>query len=232
MNDLLMLYRLQEIDLDIARRKSKLQELEGKIGETEEMISARSEVEEAEQILGDARKRSKEIEDKIASIRAKAKTTEEKLYSGKVKNPREVESLQELLSSLKKHRSELEDSLLELMMSMEEWEARLKERKERWDVLRSAWEESQGSLNEAIEEAKTELSDLEQRRIRLRSSISASLLEEYDYLARRKGGMAIAKVVNGTCGVCGTVLPPALLSRLRRGELVHCGGCGRLLILP
>ncbi len=231
MNDLLRLYRLQEIDLEIFKKRTKIRDLEGRLGETEEIHKARTEAKETELRLAELRRRSKEMEDKLASVRDKAKATEDKLYSGKVRNPREIESMQELLTSLKKRRSELEDSLLELMMEIEELDAIAKERNARLEDLRSAWEVSQSQIKAMLEEEKADLADLEDRQSRLRSSIPQALLEEYDYLVPRKGGMAIAKVVNGTCGVCGTILPPAVVSKLRAGEIVHCGGCGRLLLL-
>ena len=230
MEDLERLYHLQEVELSIRQLGDELAGLKKALGETDELLNARSAVHEAEETLEKARKEASVVREKISSVDAQAKSVNQKLFSGRVRNPREVEALREKSESLKRRRASLEDSLLEFMIQIEEWEETLSERRARLTGVEAAWEADQASKRSRIAEIEAELRRLGEERSGLRSSIPAELLSDYDYLAPRKGGMAVARVVEGTCGVCGSVVPRAFLARMRAGQVVHCGECGRILV--
>ncbi len=230
MKDLERLYHLQEIELSIGRLTREQGELEEALGETRELLDARDAVREAEETLEKARKEADRLRDKISSVEAQAKSVNQKLFGGRIRNPREVEALREKSESLKRRRASLEDSLLEFMIQIEEWEETLSERRARLAEIEAAWEADQAAKRSRMAEIRGELERLERERSGLRSAIPAELLSDYDYLVPRKGGMAVARVVDGTCGVCGSVVPRAFLAKMRSGEVVHCGECGRILV--
>ena len=50
-------------------------------------------------------------------------------------------------------------------------------------------------------------------------------------MRRRRGGIAVARVVNGDCEACHVQMPTGVISALQsnRDELVVCTSCGRYL---
>ncbi len=230
MEDLERLYRLQEVELSIKRLGDELAGLKAALRETKELLDARNAVRGTEETLEKVRKEATELREKISSVETQAKSVNQKLFSGRVRNPREVEALREKSESLKRRRASLEDSLLDLMIQIEELEGILSGQKARLSEVESAWEADQRTKRTRIAEIETELERLNEERSGLRASIPAELLSDYDYLVPRKGGMALARVTEGTCGVCGAVVPRAFLARMRSGEVVHCGECGRILV--
>jgi len=103
------LYRLQDIDLKIKSCRTRLQEIESIANKSEET-------------LGNTRRNLRSVEHDVTMMRQKIAASEHKLYSGTVKNPKELEDIQNEASALKRHLSTLEDSQLEAMIEMEEAE--------------------------------------------------------------------------------------------------------------
>ena len=59
------------------------------------------------------------------------------------------------------------------------------------------------------------------------------LWPEYDRLRAALGGVAVARLVNGTCQGCHLRLSAVEVDRIRKlspDEPVHCEECGRLLV--
>ncbi len=230
MESLERLYHLQEVELSIRQLRKELNDLEKSLGETEELRQARNAVLKARETLEKAHKEAENLQEGISRADAKAKPVNQKLFGGRIRNPREVEALREQAESIKKHRSGLEDSLLDVMIQIEEWEETLSEREKQLAEVEASWKTDQSEKRTRIKGIEEKLERLGEERSALRSAMPADLLADYDYLATRKGGRAVARVINGACEVCGAVVPRAFLAKMRSGEIVHCGECGRILL--
>jgi predicted nucleic acid-binding Zn-ribbon protein len=91
----------------------------------------------------------------------------------------------------------------------------------------------QASLAAAETEVDDELATVSAARAALVDAVSPSLLEEYERLRPQYGGVAVARLVNGTCHGCYLTLAPAEVDAIRRAPadaLQHCPDCGRLLV--
>ena len=65
-----------------------------------------------------------------------------------------------------------------------------------------------------------------------RDTVDPELLAEYDELRKRSGGIAIARLVGGSCGGCHLRLPAVDVDRIKKlspDAPAHCEECGRLL---
>ena len=66
----------------------------------------------------------------------------------------------------------------------------------------------------------------------LAKDLPNTLLSKYQRIFSRRGGLAVARVVEGACLGCNMQLPPQQYNRLHRGnELQSCPHCNRLLYM-
>lgn len=175
----------------------------------------------------------KRLEDDIASTEERITAADRALYSGTVAAPRELQALQDEISSLKRRVTKLEDDELEVMEQLEPVEAdyaRLSAAVFEADAdaerLRAAV-----TANEA--EIDVELDRAAAARAEAAAGVADDLLAEYERLRGRAQGVAVARLVAGVCGGCHIRLPAVELDRIKKqpvDDLVRCEECGRLLV--
>ena len=226
------LYLLQEIDVEIQTTQAALDDVEARLGESEELEETRREAGEQRQSLQDSQKKLREAEWKVEEVREKIKPLAEKLYGGTVKNIKELMGFEQDVESLRARQRELEDRTLEAMSAVEEAEQALKESEQRLSEMETQWRADQDSLGQQRDALQRELEALEGRRSRQEATIDAELIRQYDALRAAHQGRAVAKVERGICQGCRITLPMHVLQQARRGNhLVHCTSCERILYL-
>ena len=224
------LYQLQLLDSEWDAKRQRLTEVEGRLGETRELIQAREAVAETEQVLAGMRAQLRALELDIAGVNDKLRKNQDRLYSGKIRNPKELTGLQDEAAALRRRRSELEDEQLELMIGIEDSEAELAEREARLRQIQASWEQEQASLRAEKEQLESELAALDEERETVRARISASRLAMYDDLRERQGGTAVARLKRGICQACGVDAPTSMARAIERGEGTNfCPICNRIL---
>jgi predicted nucleic acid-binding Zn-ribbon protein len=96
---------------------------------------------------------------------------------------------------------------------------------ERGAALRAQIAEEEVAIDGELERARAERSSLV-------GAVDADLLAEYDDLRKRLGGIAIARLVGGSCGGCHLALSAVDVDRIKKlppDAPAHCEECGRLL---
>ncbi len=230
MPDLFPLYKLHLVDAtiaDIKKRAAALdpgKEIMGKIKTLEEEHRlAHEQAHEMSSELTDLELQQKSMDEKIARF-------DKELYSGKIVNPREVESIQKEIQNLKKLRGNLDGRVLEL------WEL-LPPAKKRASETEAALKTEQSLLNEHQKQARIKKADLEaefkravDQRPALAAKVDPGLLRQYTALRDRAGGIGIAEVSpKGSCARCGMSLPEKTLQLVKEDKLVVCESCHRIL---
>jgi hypothetical protein len=204
-----------------------------------ELDAAMAELAGLEQRAGEVEAKRQELarnqqrlEDEIATVSDKAAQHDKTLYSGTISNPRELQAMQDEIASLKRRVSQLEDQELELMELIEPLDADLG----RMAGERSALDERATALRAQIAEEEVtideQLATTHAERDQLVGTVEPDLLAEYEQLRPHSGGIAIARLVNGSCGGCHLGLSAVEIDRIKKlppDELVHCEECGRLL---
>lgn len=158
-----------------------------------------------------------------------------KKYQGQlmqVKNQQQYAAAWKEIDATRKHVKELEDSVLKSMGDEQGVQSQLDERKggfddlqKRYDEAHAEWQSSLGDLRKEAEQLRKKAADIE-------ATIPERLRREFHKIIKQRGGVAVSEVYNETCTTCRTKTRPALAQQLRRGELVHCEGCHRILYLP
>jgi predicted nucleic acid-binding Zn-ribbon protein len=224
------LYQLQLVDSEWDEKRQQLELVEESLGESGDVLRAREAVAETEGRLGELRAQLRTLGLEVAGLNDKLKKNQERLYSGRVRNPKELTSLQEEAAYLRRRTSELEDEQLELMIAIEEDEAELAERQARLRQIEAMWRDDQAALRNKKEELDLRLVELEEEREDMRARLGASDLANYDDLRQQLGGIGVVRLKKGICQGCGVDVPTSMASAVARGEGVHyCTICGRLL---
>ncbi len=224
------IYRLQKIDTAVDQRLAQLADLEAKLAANPVVQQAQADLAAAQNELTAARRQAKALDDENRSLAARIKESEERLYSGKVKNPRELQDLQADIVSLKRQRDTLDERQFEALETVELAEKREAESRDALSAAESARAAEQRDLLQSKNEIETLLAKLEGEREAALISVNAEDRPTYDALRKQKRGTAVALLVDGTCSACGVAPSSSRIQAARQGgELVRCGNCGRIL---
>jgi len=224
------LYQLQEVDLELESNEQSLKQKTSQLGESPEVVKVRAELSSQHQYLEELKHQQLSAEWEIDDLTSKITVLEQKLYDGRIKNPKELTNLQHEVDGLKTRRNQSEDKVLEIMDQVELAEGYIATISNELKSLEVEWHRQQQHLTAGIEQLKATLSDLEQKRQLILVEIDSQMVNLYQELKGQKG-MAVAKVDRGMCRGCQISLSTSELQRARRGSLVRCSSCGRILFL-
>ncbi|HEY75231.1 MAG TPA: hypothetical protein G4O00_03500 [Thermoflexia bacterium] len=225
------LYRLQELDQDEEKTRRRLAEVEGALGESARLRSAREAAQQAVEAVRRWTVRQQDLELQVGALKKKIADSERRLYSGNVRNPKELSDLQAEVGSLKRRLERREEELLEAMIGLEEAEEAARRAQEHLEAVEREWSAEQAALREEKERLESHLQEIAEVRNALLPSIPPGDLEAYRSLRQTKGGLAVAQVINGACVGCGMEVPSARLQAARGTDLVFCGNCERILLV-
>jgi uncharacterized protein len=224
------LYHLQELDIEIETDRQSLQLMKSQLGESAIFAKARADLAAEQKRIADLKKQQQTFEWEADDITAKLKKSEEELYSGRIRNPKELSSLQQDVTMLKANRSKIDDKDLELMESLEKSNAKYSGLSEQFKKVEAQWKIDQQQLTTDIEKTGEKLTKCEEERQSLISSLGANIIALYEDL-KKKRKTAVARVTQGTCSGCRIQLPITDLQRVRSGSVVQCSSCARILYL-
>lgn len=224
------LFNLQQSDSELDALRAELADIEERLGESEELEEAR----EAEVTARDehrvAEKAYREHEFEAEEQKRKIEPLEQKLYSGTIRNPKELEDLQQDVGALKRRRRDLDETALEALEGHEKAQSALNAASERAKELEAAWQAEQGELVQRRAVLQEEIGLLEQERAAATEGIDKELMNLYDRLRVIRAGRAVVKVEGGKCQGCRITLPTNIMHRARVGaEVVQCPSCERIL---
>lgn len=232
MNDAAKMYELQKVDVTWAKVRRRLMEVRKLLGESEELKQARELAESTESELHEWQAKQQDAELESRSLAGRIEAADDQLMSGEIHIPKELEALQASADALRRQRAHVEDNAVEAMMNVDELKGQVEELRSSVESLEAEWKSGQEHL--LAEEAKLKQNYvlLKRKRESLAAQMPPDLLEKYESMRKRRGGVAVAPVRDGECGVCHVSLPTGVISALRsdRDELVLCTSCGRYLV--
>ncbi|MBI2862360.1 MAG: hypothetical protein HYX89_06045 [Chloroflexi bacterium] len=228
-----LIYRLQTSDLQLEGVKSKLEDVQRRLGESAELQQARSALSDAEQRHHLTMARQREQEWNTETMTAKIKELEAKLYGGSVHNPKELAGYQREAELLREQRRKAEDQLLDTMAEVEELQKLIGNRSEQFKEIETAWQQEQAQLLQMQRELEQQLAALHRERADAAARIDPKTLQTYELLRRQRRGQAVSLVEQNTCQACRISLPIHQVHRVRTSpDLVYCTNCGRILYAP
>jgi len=230
MSESLNLYRLQKLDTQIDRVEKRLNEIDQALSDDRRVKKAQLVLNKAQDAAQIAKAELKKIEDQVGDTRLKRKTSQASLFSGKIKNPKDLQDLQMESEALARYIEKLEDQQLEAMIASESADETLENaEKALLQAKGTAAEENAALMGEktALEE---DLNKARREKSAALQSVSETNLALYEKLRKTKRGTAVTSITDNGCSVCGQALPPANIQAVRTAsELVFCPSCGRIL---
>lgn len=157
-----------------------------------------------------------------------------KKYQGQlmqVKNQQQYAAAWKEIDATRKHVKELEESVLKNMTEAEVVQKQLDEREGGYDELKGRFDAAHDQWQHSLGDLRTEAEDLRKRAATIEAAIPERLRNEFLRIFKQRQGVAVVRVERDSCSACRSRIRPALAQQLKRGELVHCEGCHRILYL-
>jgi uncharacterized protein len=222
------LWGLQALEQEIAAEEQALARSQALLGDSPALKHARINLSQARVSLEALAKEQRETEFAVTDLSAKMTVANESLYSGRIHNPKELQSLQHEIEGFQARRSPLEERDLKLMEDIEAAQARLKNFEGALAQAEAQAREEQKDLLAVIEKTKQDLTRLKDKHRTLLPSIAPADLGLYNQVKQMKG-WPMARLEQGACNKCRLNLSSAEIQRTRAGQTVQCSSCGRLL---
>lgn len=191
----------------------------------------RGRLERHQKQLADLRLRRSQREKDAAALQG-----EERRYAqqqGMVKTNAEFQALTHEIEGARARRSDVETEVL-LMMDEEQTLERGRPLLDRELAEVEAEVASKLAALDAEERAaRAEEAELESRRAAALPQLPPVSRARYERVRESKGGRAVVAIVKDACGGCFRGLSPQALQESRkRDRVLHCDGCGRMMVLP
>lgn len=236
MNALQTLLAVQELDTAV----DQLEHRRATLPERAELVAAESRLVDVDARIADAQARRDEVagrearlDQEVSRTAARIVEVEKRLFGGTVTASRELTAMAEEVEGLKARQSSLEDEELLVMEEAEPIDAELAAlADERAGVLADI-ERLQAAVREGEAAVDAELAQRRPERSSTAEGVPPELLETYERLRAKLGGIGAARLVGPSCSGCHLTLPATELDRIKRSgadELVFCDQCGRILV--
>lgn len=225
-----VLRELQEIDSALDQLRARGARIAEAWGNRAPLQAVTQERDAAHAALREARAAQRDLDLQLEKLRAKVQADSDKLYSGRVRNPRELQDLQAEVEQDQRLLSALEDRVLAQMDAVEAAERAAAEADARYARAEEAWKREQLAMREEHAALRQQGNELLARRQALVQQADPAALRTYETLRRSKGGLAVARVLQHSCQGCRVTIPTSEEQRARlSSELVFCSSCGRIL---
>lgn len=182
---------------------------------------------------GELARTQRRLEDEVDTAAARAHESEVRLNSGAVSAPRELQALSAEVAALRSRARSLEDDLLDVMEGVEAVGVEVARLDEERLIANGEAVRLRASLAEQEAQIDADLANELAGRAGTVSSVPANLLEAYERLRDRLGGVGVARVDAGRCTGCHLSVPTMEIEALRRaaeGTIVCHEECGRILV--
>ncbi len=228
------LLRLQAVDLEIlelekaaSQYPKRLEEIDAELAKHKALSDARS----AE--LDEVERQRREIERSIQEQKDQVKKWEARL--SEIKTPREYAALSREIDIAKKGMKNQEEEVLNLMEQAEALNKEIDAIERELLEKEKGYEGERKELEERIASLEATRSELLARRKSIADGVERPLLQRYDLIRQRRGGVAMAVAEDGgTCGACRMRIPPQIYNDLLadRPGIRMCPSCQRILYIP
>lgn len=230
-NELTLLRRLQDVDLEIEETLDKADHLSASLEEIGELHGALS---------GSLEAQKEELEATRKLMRAKSVEVDEnrqrfneaKARHNKASNSKELGAIEKEIETLSKMNAQFEEELEQLRDAVTDAEADVAEKEEKTNELAAEMKRQQQVVDKESSAAEKRVKELEKERERIKDEFgdARSLVRTYDFIRRRMSGRVIVPARDGACSGCNMVVPPQMYNELMVGEQVkQCPSCKRIL---
>ncbi len=223
-----MLWELQQVLTQLGEREKEMSVKPESFAEVDrEYQTATAEVATLSDSIEQLSKERRRVEGELSDQQELLKKYRSQLTQ--VKNQQQYAAAHKEIDATLKNVKELEDAALKQMGDVDGLQKQLDERRAGYDDLRSrydasyeAWQHSLGDLRQAADK-------LRQRADEIESKVPQRLKGEFYRIFKQRQNIAVAQVFSDSCSGCRTLVRVQVMQQLKRGEMVFCEGCRRIL---
>ena len=168
-------------------------------------------------------------ENMIATSQEKVNTLKDKLTDGSISTNKEYDAMMETIDYEKNLVSEKETELLTLMETKDTLSKEIEEDKSNLDTLIQDLASKKETLESKLSEVSDEKNSLEEERNNIIKNVDDTILAQYQTIYEARNGVAVAEILDDSCGECGAFIPAQLVNEALAKQVVFCGNCGRFV---
>lgn len=223
------LYELQLVDNDLARIRRERSHLDGGESLRAEVNTLGKAIVVEEEKLNQSNRARSAKEDELRAREEKLRTQQARLMNAK--SAHEVASLQRDIEGITKSRGELDEAILIFMDETESCAKKLDDLRAQLDGKSSHLAEVEAQFAADAARLDKELEEVLAQREAAISPLNDEEKSEYEAIAKKHSGIAVASNNNGNCSACGMMLTPYNLKAAKAEAWPQCESCGRLLFV-
>ena len=223
------LVRLQKVDDEIRALESRLRAIPKEIEALEkEIATERKNLDDAAKALAEAQKTHRASEGALAATEEKVKKYRDQLMN--VKTNDEYRLMQKQIEVATAEVSDVEDKILQGYDAIKALEEKKRERQKELETGQTEISATERALEAERGKLQGELAERRTSREEILKEIPSDLFDDYNRIAKTRGGIAMAEAIDERCQVCMVRLRPQVYQELRIGEKIfHCESCRRIL---
>ena len=168
-------------------------------------------------------------ENLIATSQEKVNSLKDKLTDGSISTNKEYDAMMETIDYEKNLISEKETELLTLMETKDTLSKEIEEDKSNLDTLIQDLASKKETLESKLSEVSDEKNSLEEERNNIIKNVDDTTLNQYQTIYEARDGVAVAEILDDSCGECGSFIPAQLVNEALAKQVVFCGNCGRFV---
>lgn len=225
------LYAIQSLELAVDEARERIQEIDAALSNDALIAASQAALATAEATLHEASARTKNFELELSGLIQKIQEVDELVYSGKIKNPKELQERNDEVASLRRRQTNLEEQLSEAKTLQSAAQQQHTDAQNALSEAITSRSADQTTLIEEREHINREIDIILRKRKVKMQVVPKETFEHYRNLRKRKRGQAIALLKADSCSTCGIEQPSSDVQRILHGdEMVYCIGCGRILV--
>ncbi|MBJ7600175.1 MAG: hypothetical protein DLM67_21845 [Candidatus Nephthysia bennettiae] len=224
-----------ELALQHQRLESRAAQLQAQIERVEAQLVRNAEVERlVEQVAtGESAMRDLELrvlqrERDAEARRTKVRSRERELMSGRISNPGELVRLSSEVEHLKAALVEEEDAEMILLEEQERLDKETARARAELEQARARVAAAEPGLRDELERLRADLAEVVSEREAAWAGLPSDWQKAY---GRVRLPNPVAQVMHGQCQACHVSVTSNGMQVLRRGGLLPCDNCGRLLVV-
>jgi predicted nucleic acid-binding Zn-ribbon protein len=233
-----------EVELGVLDRLWELQKVLSELTENERLLTDKPEsfagIDERYQ---DAKTSMSRLEEKLTALNLERRKIDGDLqaeqetlkkYQGQlmqVKNQQQYSAAWKEIDASKKKIKELEDAELSKMGEIDETQAQLDALREQNGALTAEWEVAHGEWQASLSSVREQVDAIKARVKNLEADLPAGPLRQFNRILEQRHGIGVALVEGEACSICRFKVRSQALIDIKRGEMLTCEGCRRILYI-
>jgi len=221
---------LHDVDSKLFEINKLLGDLPGQVEElTTQQENLKNSLAEKEELLKNTTVDIQMSENIIATSQEKVNALKDKLTDGSISTNKEYDAMMETIDYEKNLVSEKETELLTLMETKDILSKEIEEDQSNLDTLIQDLASKKEALESKLSEVSDEKNSLEEERNNIIKNVDDTILAQYQTIYEARNGVAVAEILDDSCGECGAFIPAQLVNEALAKQVVFCGNCGRFV---